>query len=177
MDNTTVHDTSCRDDKELRLTLYESLFSSAIQKKSKNCNTSFSKTMPLFVLSICNNLVYPMWWIFDCIHSSLSVKMIDRISQFQNQIYKNKIKTIQRTGWSMYIKLQQDDIYMFVCLFVLSSVCFLFCLVLFCVTLYSLNLCNCCFIWLPLSVSVCLNRSLSTKAHSYLNSRSNVNKK
>lgn len=41
-----------------RLTLYESLFSSAIQKKSKNCNTSFSKTVPLFVLSICNNLVY-----------------------------------------------------------------------------------------------------------------------
>lgn len=64
--------------------------------------------------------------------------MIDRISQFQDQIYKNKIKTIQRTGWSMYIKLQQDDIYMhflepshcnnilfhFFCLFVLSSVFF-----------------------------------------------------
>lgn len=134
---------------------------------ARQCHCLFCLFATIWFISHVVNIWY--------IHSSLSVKMIDRISQFQNQIYKNKIKTIQRTGWSMYFKLQQDDIYMFVCLFVLSSVCFLFCLVLFCVTLYSLNLCNC--IWLPLSVSVCLNRSLSTKAHSYLNSRSNVNKK
>lgn len=136
-----------------------------------------SKTLPLRTCLFCqfgNSLVYFLCSEFDCIHSHLSVKMIDdkkkNVTVPKPDTQEQLLNNSKLQGCSMYIKLQQDDIYIYAFMNQATAItfCFIFLISLF-YFLYrnQLNLNPCYYLCVCLCVHLYTEACISVSLYWY----------